>query len=209
MDKESQKSFIASLNGTYRTVAAMLISDGRLPEAQQVLGLLKDEEYFEFIRRDGKQAASLTSAVALTTPEDNANRQYEDIANRVTAIGNEWASLRAKPSRTADEDKHLAELSARLKQANQEWNQFLNGLYADLGKTKQAQQDVASLQENASGMQSVLRQLGTGRGGALHFGRRRQVSRHSGHFVGDASARISHSSRRSAQEGARFPPGSR
>jgi CHAT domain-containing protein len=162
MDKESQKSFIASLNGTYRTVAAMLISDGRLPEAQQVLGLLKDEEYFEFIRRDGKQAASLTSAVALTTPEDNANRQYEDIANRVTAIGNEWASLRAKPSRTADEDKHLAELSTRLKQANQEWNQFLNGLYADLGKTKQAQQDVASLQENASGMQSVLRQLGTG-----------------------------------------------
>ncbi len=38
-------------------LAGMLISAGRLPEAQQVLGLLKDEEYFEFIRRDGKQAA--------------------------------------------------------------------------------------------------------------------------------------------------------
>ncbi len=84
------------------------------------------------------------------------------MANRITAIGNEWASLRAKPSRTAEEDEHLAELSAQLKQANQEWNQFLNRLYADLGKTKQAQQDVASLQENASGMQSILRQLGTG-----------------------------------------------
>ncbi len=162
LDKESQKSFVASMTGEYRILAAMLISDGRLPEAQQVLGLLKDEEYFEFIRRDGKQAASLTSAVTLTKTEGDANRHYEDLANRVTAIGNEWASLRAKPSRTADEDKYLAELSARLKQANQEWNQFLNGLYADLGKTKQAQQDVASLQENASGMQSVLRQLGPG-----------------------------------------------
>jgi CHAT domain-containing protein len=162
LDKESQKSFVASQSATYRDVAALLISAGRLPEAQQVLSLLKDEEYFEFIRRDGKQADSLNSAISLNKPEDAVNRQYEDLANSVTSIGNEWASLRAKPSRTPEEDAKLAELSAKLKQANQQWNQFLNGLYADLGKTKQAQQDVASLQENASGMQGVLRKLGTG-----------------------------------------------
>ncbi len=162
LDKESQKSFVASQSSTYRDVAALLISAGRLPEAQQVLSLLKDEEYFEFIRRDGKQADSLNSAISLNKPEDAVNRQYEDLANTVTSIGNEWAALRAKPSRTPEEDAHLADLSAKLKQANQQWNQFLNGLYVDLGKTKQAQQDVASLQENASGMQGVLRKLGTG-----------------------------------------------
>ncbi|HEY4739922.1 MAG TPA: tetratricopeptide repeat protein [Candidatus Acidoferrales bacterium] len=162
LEKETQRSFLKSNEDVYRDVADLLISAGRLPEAEQVLGLLKNEEYFEFIRRDGKDASSLTSPVTLTKPEESANVRYGDLGASVTAIGTEWAELRAKPSRTADEDARLAALSEKLKKANEQWSQFLDGLYVELGKTKQAQEAVGSIQENTSGMQDVLRHLDAG-----------------------------------------------
>ena len=47
-----------SKEDVYRTLADLLITAGRLPEAQQVLDLLKDEEYFEFVRRDAQTAST-------------------------------------------------------------------------------------------------------------------------------------------------------
>ncbi len=162
LEKETQRSFVKSNEDSYRDVADLLISLGRLPEAEQVLNLLKNEEYFEFIRRDGKDAASLTSPITLTKTESNANARYAELAANVTAVGTEWAELRSKPSRTPEEDTQLAALSEKLKQANEQWSKFLDGLYVDLGKTKQAQDTVGRIQENTTGMQDVLRHLDPG-----------------------------------------------
>src|SRR5207245_1205376 len=52
LERESQQSFVKSKEDTYRTLADLLIAQGRLPEAEQVINLLKQEEYFDFIRRD-------------------------------------------------------------------------------------------------------------------------------------------------------------
>jgi CHAT domain-containing protein len=162
LEKEAQRSFVNSREKTYRALADILISQGRLPEAQQVLDLLKNEEYFEFIRRDERQAASLTAPVALTKNETELNRKYEEKAASVTTVGNEWAALRAKPTRTPEEEEHLAELAGQLKLANQAWSRFLDDLHAELAKSGQPQTTVENLQENASGLQRVVRQLGPG-----------------------------------------------
>lgn len=162
LQETTQQSFLKSNEEAYREVADLLMSLGRLPEAEQVLGLLKNEEYFEFIRRDGSDASSLTAPVTLTKPEADANAKYGELSASVTAIGSEWAALRAKPSRTPEEDAHLAELSGKLKQANAQWSQFLDGLYAELGKAKPAQDIVGQIQENTNGMQDVLRHLDPG-----------------------------------------------
>ena len=162
LEKESQHSFLSSKEATYRELADILISQARLPEAQQVLELLKNEEYFEFIRRDGRDAASLTAPVALTKKEEQLSRQYDENAASVTAIANERAALLAKPSRTPGEEKHLADLAAQLKLANQAWSKFLDDLHTELAKSAQPQTTVQSLQENASALQKVVRQLGAG-----------------------------------------------
>lgn len=159
LDPESQHAFVKSKEKTYRALADLLIAQGRLPEAQQVLDLLKNEEYLDFIRRDAKSAATLTAPVPLTKTEEAASRDYEAAAARVTAVGNEWATLRAKPNRTPEEEKHFAELSNDLKTANEAWGKFLNGLYAELGKSKESQAAVEDVQERASGMQRIVRQL--------------------------------------------------
>ena len=162
LQEATRQSFLKSNEDVYREVADLLISLGRLPEAEQVLDLLKNEEYFEFIRRDGKDASSLTAPVTLTKSEADANARYGELSASVTAIGSEWAELRAKPSRTPEEDAHLAALSEKLKQANEQWSQFLDGLYVELGKAKQAQDIVGQIQENTNGMQDVLRHLDPG-----------------------------------------------
>ncbi len=162
LDKDLQKSFVSSKGDTYRELAGLLISQGRLPAAEQVLHLLKQEEYFEFIRRDGEEASSFTTPIALTTDESELNRKYEESANRITAIGDEWALLRAKRSRTPEEEEHLADLSNQMKVSNQVWSKFLSDLYVEFGQSKEAERRVENLQEYASGMQRVVRELGDG-----------------------------------------------
>jgi len=162
LQKDAQQSFLQSTENIYRQLAGILISLGRLSEAEQVLDLLKDEEYFQFVRRDARQAASLTAPVEFTKAESELNRKYEERANRLTAIGNEWAALQTKPSKTPEEEKHLAELSAQLEMENQAWNKFLNGLYVDFEQSKQAKTNEGNLQASASRMQQVVRELGPG-----------------------------------------------
>jgi tetratricopeptide (TPR) repeat protein len=76
-------------------VAELLVSQGRLPEAQQVLDLLKVEEYSDFTQRRGN-SDSKTSPVALTPAEAKSNTEYENITGEITAIGQEYTALRSR-----------------------------------------------------------------------------------------------------------------
>ena len=59
LDRELQKSFFASESGYYRDLADLLIDQGRLPEAQHVLNLLKVQEYLEYTRSEMAMAGSM------------------------------------------------------------------------------------------------------------------------------------------------------
>jgi len=50
MSTPIQRSFLAAREPTYRLLADRLISLGRIPEAQQVLNMLKEEEYLDYLR---------------------------------------------------------------------------------------------------------------------------------------------------------------
>ena len=50
LDQDLQDSYTGSIEGTYRSLADLLLEQGRIPEAQQVLDLLKLEELREFTR---------------------------------------------------------------------------------------------------------------------------------------------------------------
>src|SRR5262249_21468978 len=105
LSKELQQSFVRSKEDIYRELADLLISEGRLQEAQQVIGLLKEEEYFEFIRHDDKSPAS--GRADLTPREAELEKRYREIAERVALIGRERGELIAKKLRTPDEERRL------------------------------------------------------------------------------------------------------
>ncbi len=162
LEAESQKSFVKSRESTYRDVAGLLIAQGRLYEAEGVLVLLKDQEYFDFIRRDTRGAAALTAPVPLTSAESDLDKAFRQISDRVTAIGDEYAMLRAKPSRTPEEEQHLNDLASQVEVANQEWREFMGRMYTSLQASGQTKKSVYDLQENAIGMKKILGQLGPG-----------------------------------------------
>jgi len=126
MAKEDQASFLKSKADYYRDLAGLLISAGRLPEAQQVLDMLKLEEFAEYTQhRD--QSGSPAQPVGYSDTEQAAKKKGDQIGAEIAALGQEWGTLDAERSTlTADEKKRYDDLSTM--------RQYLAGLSSDFAK---------------------------------------------------------------------------
>jgi CHAT domain-containing protein len=160
LEKDTQKTFLKSKEDVYRTLADLLVSEGRLPEAQQVLRMLKEEEYFEFIQRDSNEAGAVASTASLTPEEAKWEKEYNSIADNLAVRGRERGELLQKSARTAEEEQRLTQLDKDLSLASQAFEEFLKRLSAELGDTKQAAK-VDQFRE-AQGMMADLREMGSG-----------------------------------------------
>jgi CHAT domain-containing protein/tetratricopeptide (TPR) repeat protein len=157
LDKTTQQHYLKSIENTYRQLAEILIAQGRLAEAQRVLGLLKEREYFEFVRRDPK-AASLTSVrISFTPAEVELERRFSEVANRIADIGAQHTALLAIKDRTPEQEKQLSNLESELETVNQVFQKFLDQLEAELKKTKSGSADVEILRESQS-LKDTLRE---------------------------------------------------
>jgi CHAT domain-containing protein len=131
-----------------------------LPEAQQVLDLLKEQEYFEFIRRDEGDGSTLNGKATLTPEEAILEKRYREISDRLTALAAERAELFNKMNRTSEEEKRLAQLDKDIGDSNKVFQQFLTQLAQELTRPKQ----VSRLEqiEESEGLMETLRRLGPG-----------------------------------------------
>ena len=160
LDRESQQSFIKSKEDTYRTLADLLIAQGRLPEAEQVINLLKQEEYFDFIRRDSSNAPQ--SGKAQMTPEEAAlDKRYREISDQIAELGTERGTLINKNNRTAEDEQRLAKLDADLVVVGNAFQKFLSQLETELGPSSEASAKAYALRES-QGLMQDLRELGAG-----------------------------------------------
>ena len=157
LEKELQASFLFSKEKVYRDLAGLLISQGRLAEAQQVLRLLKEEEYFKFIRRSGNESA--LADISLSTEEAEWERRYKTISDRIAAIGLERSKLLARQQRSKAEEQRLANLEKDLEVANERFQTFLSKLAEEFSKTNDASFRIAALRDTQA-LQSDLRELG-------------------------------------------------
>ena len=160
LDAESQGSFLKSKEQIYRDLADLLIAAGRLPEAEQVIRMLKEEEYFEYIRRDETNSPKAEKA-ALTPEEAALDKRYREIADQLTAIGTERGALQEKKGRTPEDEQRLAKLEADLVVAGQAFQKFLDGLAAEMGKNAETNARAFQLRES-QGLMEDLRELGKG-----------------------------------------------
>jgi CHAT domain-containing protein/uncharacterized protein HemY len=160
LDRTAQQSFIKSKEETYRTLADLLITRGRLPEAEQVINLLKQEEYFDFIRGDAANSSKAAKA-ALTPAEEALEKRYYEIADRVAELSTERSALIEKKNRTPEEEQRLAKLEADLIVAGNAFQKFLAQLSAELGASAEASAKAYALRES-QGLMEDLRELGAG-----------------------------------------------
>jgi len=161
LSKETQRTYLKTVEGVYRELADILAGQGRLWEAEQVLELLKEEEYFEYVRRDRATAQVLEERVDLTSAESTDLALYEKKADEIGTIGRRVEELQALPNRTAEQETELGQLNKELEVANKAFQVVLRQIADDLGGALPARDVVRDLQAT-QGLAFDLSSLGGG-----------------------------------------------
>ena len=147
LDKEMQKSFISSNEDFYHDLADLLVAQGRLPEAQQVLDLLKEQEYSDYTRGE---TANTLSPLTLTPAEKEAEEDYQKSTAQLVSLGEQWAELKKISSRTAEQEQQYQQLSGQLDAASKGLNDYYARLYVLFGKNSDANKQVADVKGDVS-----------------------------------------------------------
>ena len=108
----------------YKDLADLLIGQGRISEAQAVLNMAKEEEVFNFLRRDSSAKLTETRAVLTSTElDDEAKLSY--LAQAPVAAEKALQELEVKltaGTATADEENQLFLLQDALQKATDEFD---------------------------------------------------------------------------------------
>ncbi|MEP6546639.1 MAG: CHAT domain-containing protein [Gammaproteobacteria bacterium] len=89
----AQESFVsaAEVASVYRTLADLLIREGRLGEAQQILAMLKEQEFYDFTERNADSDPRKT--IASMSPSE---KELDSLSNKDVTLGREYAALQEK-----------------------------------------------------------------------------------------------------------------
>jgi len=156
-----QQGFLKGNEDPYRKLSEILIAQGRLAEAEQVLALLKEEEYFQYIRRDAGEASSLNRRADLTPEEAEYEKRYRDIGDRLMTIGVERGELLAKKTLTPEQSQRLDQLEQDLAAGNQAFGHFLGDLTQHFSAKPEMTGRIEDLRET-QGIMEDLRDLPAG-----------------------------------------------
>ncbi len=165
LEKTALTAYLKANEESYRQLADLLVGLGRLPEAQRVYGLLKEEEIFEYVQRDASEAEKLLGRVDLRAEEADALKRYNAIAEKIGSLGAEFGKLQQAKNSLAEgvslaaaDQRRYDELAKQLEEANTAFQVFLRQLAEEFAKKPSV---VAEVQENA-GLQADLRSWGEG-----------------------------------------------
>ena len=167
IDAAALRSYTASVSNFYQQLASALSDEGRLPEAQLVLDMLKEEEQFEFVRRQPGTAPGSTRLGFNATEQAWAER-YRQISGRLAALGAEQQALE-RASRapgatlTPEQRQRRQTLAADLAVARTAFESFLKDMRADFA-AKGAARTVELTEAGTQALQA-LRALLQGLGG--------------------------------------------
>ena len=97
---EAQASFVsaAEVSSVYRTLADLLVSQGRLSEAQEVLAMLKEQELYDFTDRkpDSAEKTAPAEKPATVATLNSSEKQLAAITSKEVNTGQEYSALAAK-----------------------------------------------------------------------------------------------------------------
>jgi CHAT domain-containing protein len=167
LERELQRSFLWDKTSAYRDLADLLIEGGRLAEAQQVLSMLKEEEFFDFIRRDGKQDPRATRP-AFTAAEEPFAKRYSEISGKLAVLGLRRDELDRKKREglSTAEEAELKRIEDDMQTARAAFVAFLDGLIKDMSRLDAERRAAADRQrrdvEGMAKYQRHLKRLGPG-----------------------------------------------
>lgn len=171
LDKSTQRSFLEKNEATYKELADLLFGQGRLIEGQQVLAMLKEAEYFDFIQRNSATDPRKTQA-SFDGKEKPLAERYEKISDRLVALSRELDALNKKINLglTPEEQRRKDALDADRIDARKAYDAFMVELKREFTQSESAgrskdERIEAFGEKNFAGMsllQETLNSLGHG-----------------------------------------------
>lgn len=154
-----QKAFSENFATAYRNLSQVLIEQGRIAEAEQVLTLLKQEELLEYVRRDDTVAKEMLATVPVSDEEKAAIARYGSFAEQLTTLGKEFGDLETErlqfDAGAFPKQKRYDEVKQQLADANLVFEKFLEELKLKFGQKN------TSVAQVDSGLKKMLAGLNT------------------------------------------------
>ena len=123
LSQKEQDRFLKSKANYYRTLAELLISQGRLPEAQDILNLLKEEEYGQLTR---------SGETSETVPYSQAEDEVIDKIKNLVTLERERTELqkllRTNGELSTEQNNKLAKLNLDIAAANKAFDAAIDAL---------------------------------------------------------------------------------
>lgn len=163
IDTQALLSYTASVAYVYQSLADLLVAQGLLSDAQLVLDMLKENEQFEFIRRNSSADPRLTR-IGYNANEQVWMTRYRQIADRLAALGAEEQALQkqAKLGLNAAQKQRQKEVAADLLVAKTAFESFLKEMqesFSRQGTTKKAEVSETS-REALRELQGLIKNIG-------------------------------------------------
>ncbi len=152
LDKGLQSTFVSSKAMFYHGVADLLIDQGRLPEAEEIIDLMKQQQLNEFTRDETKEG---TRPASLSAEEQRLEDAYEAGTKDLIANYAAWSALDAKKDLTDSEKAQLKTLEAQVEQGSRKFEDLLDHLdtvlqSAEKQKLDRARDDIPGLADLVS-----------------------------------------------------------
>ncbi len=155
LDKNVQQSYLKSVEYTYRYITNFFIENNRLAEAQQILNLFKDQQYFDF------NSAKQTAPLALTPREAAFISVFDKKLDSIAAVSSQLDELRRTTGNrqpTTKENAELKRLETDLQKVNNDYLDFLKTSAQEFAAPP-SDKDKIPVVADTQQMQTALREL--------------------------------------------------
>jgi CHAT domain-containing protein/Tfp pilus assembly protein PilF len=160
LDIKTKLKYLQSEEDTYRLTATKLIISGRLGEAQQVLDILKDEEYFSFVRKDRSAYTPQYSPIDYTVTEQKWINQQNNLVEKMSSINIPYHELLIKKAKTPGEEKKLEELKRELDKVQKEYSDFFDQMKKEFENYKYKEgPDIDAIRKKTVALKGFLKSL--------------------------------------------------
>jgi CHAT domain-containing protein len=147
----------------YRTLADLLVSQGRLPEARDVLAMLKEQELYDFTGHEDASADKVDKPATVATL-NSSEKQLAAITSKDVSIGQEYAALAAKYARqhslSAADQARFDVLTQQLDAAQKTFETQAEAIAGAANDPEMHKRLLHEIDDNSRAFQGTLKSLG-------------------------------------------------
>ncbi|HOQ42877.1 MAG TPA: CHAT domain-containing protein [Smithellaceae bacterium] len=152
LGKDVLKSHQTTVEEIFKYLSGLLVDDNRFAEAEQVMNLLKQYEYFDYIRRDAASPNEFLIKITYTEIEAICDHLYRKYANKLVKLSQER-------QQTTNDSVLLSSVDQKLEAAKKDFQKVIDQICIKLSDTPK-EKCVEIVKEESSELMLTLRELG-------------------------------------------------